>query len=267
MTSTAMESLTVAGIGTSVTLRVCGSRRAELDEALRGAWSRCLQGDVESQGETLTLILHAPDEPISEDPEAVAGVDLECLLPQATQAVTRALIRAQTGRLLMLHAGAVANPGTGRSLVFVAPGGTGKTTLTRLLGQQYGYLSDETVAIDADGVVLAYPKPLSVRSARGPKREHSPDELGLLLGPAEARLARLVLLERDDGQAEPQVTELGLLDAIEGLAGQSSALYELPSGLRLLARLIEATGPVLRVRYTEAEQLTGLAAELIGGDR
>ncbi len=261
---TPTESLTVAGIGASVTLRVGGSRRTELAEALRRSWSRCLQDEGEAQAETLTVILHEPDEPIARLPGAVAGSDLGWLLPNTTQAVTRALIRAQTGRLLMLHAGAVSSPETGRSLVFVAPGGTGKTTLVRLLGDRYGYVSDETVAIDADGLVLAYPKPLSVRNGDGPKREDSPDDLGLLTAAAQPRLARLLLLERDDTHVEPHVTELGLLDGIEGLAAQSSALYELPSGLRLLARLIEATGPVLRVRYAEAGQLTGLATELIG---
>lgn len=42
-----------------------------------------------------------------------------------------ALISTQTGRLLMFHAGAVAHPVIGRSLVFIAEGGTGKTTLAR----------------------------------------------------------------------------------------------------------------------------------------
>lgn len=68
-----------------------------------------------------------------------------------TQDITRALIAAQIGTLLMLHAGAVSDPVTGRSLVYVAAGGTGKTTLTRRLGQRFGYLTDETVGIDKAG--------------------------------------------------------------------------------------------------------------------
>ena len=167
----------------------------------------------------------------------------------------------------MLHAGAVCHPDTGRSLVYVAEGGTGKTTLTRVLARNYGYLTDETVGIDADHRVLPYPKPLSVRAPEGPgpKEEHSPDDLGLVRPPAEREVVRLVLLDREDGHGdEPDVAELGLLDAVTAIAPQTSALYALPSGLRRCADLIEATGPVLRVRYSEAESLRDLTAELIG---
>lgn len=51
----------------------------------------------------------------------------------------------------------------GASLVYVAPGSTGKTTLSQLLGQRFGYLTDETVGIADDGTIFPYPKPLSVR--------------------------------------------------------------------------------------------------------
>ncbi len=99
----------------------------------------------------------------------------------------------------------------------------------------------------------------------GPKQEHSPDELGLARAPAEAQVARLVLLDRQDGHGDnPDIVELDLLDAITALAPQTSALYALPTGLRWCAELIEATEPVLRVRYAEAESLRGLAADLIG---
>lgn len=47
----------------------------------------------------------------------------------------------------MLHAGAVCHPDTSSSIAYAAPGGTGKTTLTRVLGRRYGYLTDETVGI------------------------------------------------------------------------------------------------------------------------
>mgnify|MGYP003454070666 FL=1 len=57
---------------------------------------------------------------------------------------------------------------TGVSLVCVAPGGTGKTTRSRRLGQSYGYLTDETVATDADGRILPHPEPLSVRRQEQP---------------------------------------------------------------------------------------------------
>jgi hypothetical protein len=57
---------------------------------------------------------------------------------------------------------------------------------------------------------------------------------------------------------------VGLIDGIELLAPEISALYALPRGLHRLARLRETTGALLRVRYAEASSLRGLAAELIG---
>jgi len=48
----------------------------------------------------------------------------------------------------MLHAGGLCNPETGASVVYVAPSRTGKTTLTLSLSGRFGYLSDETIALD-----------------------------------------------------------------------------------------------------------------------
>lgn len=246
------NSLVVTGIGAGVELSISGPHAAELHSELARLWARCTVRPAGLVGEAIAV---APAQ--DEDPGG--------LLTGITQQVTRSLIGAQTGRLLMLHAGAVSHPETGRSLVYVAEGGTGKTTLTRMLGRGYGYLTDETVAIDTEHRILPYPKPLSTRQPAGPKLEVSPDDLGLLPAPDEPTVARVVLLDRDDEHGDrPEVSELGVLDAIADLAPQSSALYALSRGLHRCAELIEATGPVLRVRYSEAESLLGLVAELIG---
>ncbi len=265
--TTTAGALVIDALGTQVRVKVDGPRAEDVNRHLLRAWARCREGRLSRAGDTVRVATHTGTDPIA-------------VLPDVTVRVTRALIGAQTGRLLMLHAGAVCHPSTGRSLVYVAEGGAGKTTLTRALAQRYGYLTDETVAIDDEDRVLAYPKPLSMRPAptstadcvcRGPgtpwlpKQEHSPDDLGLVRAPAVATVARLVLLDRvDDHGGEPDVAELGLLDAVTAIAPQTSALYALPSGLRRCADLIEATGPVLRVRYSEAESLRDLTAELIG---
>lgn len=247
------EPLVICGIGARVLLRVDGPLAGPLLEWLRVAWTRCLGGTDGPIGEPVTVHTRAGEEP----DDLLAGI---------TQQVTHALIGAQTGRLLMFHAGAVCHPVTGRSLVYVAAGGTGKTTLTRTLGTGYGYLTDETVAIDTAHRVLPYAKPLSTRrTGPGPKHEVCPDDLGLLPAVAEPTVARVVLLDRDDRFGdEPEVDEVGLLDALTELGPQSSALYALTGGLHRCADLIEATGPVLRVRYAEAETLRPLAADLIG---
>jgi hypothetical protein len=260
------HTVTVGGIGARVTLHLRGSRRAEFAAALRTGWSRCLQPDAAAAGTLLTASLLAPGEMPPDDLDAASGTELDVLLARTTQLITHALIEAQSGQLLMFHAGAVSNPRDGRSLVYVAAGGTGKTTLTQTLGDRYGYLTDETVAIDATDRVLAYPKPLSLRRRHGgPKWERSPDDLGLAAAPDAPVAARVLLLDRDDQhRGEPDVRELGLLDGIELLAPQTSALYALPDGLHRLARLRESAGPVLQVRYAEASTLRGLASELIG---
>lgn len=286
--------LRIGGIGGVVRLSLDGAGAADLLDRLTQAWSRCLlpvpdeaapdaasplasgpsstpepdpgppEGSAATRGDLRVTL--DPAASASAGVDRVSGTDLDTVLVQTTQAITRALIGSQAGRLLMLHAGAVAHPETGRTVVFVAPGGTGKTTLVRTLADRYGYLSDETVAIDADYRVLPYPKPLSVRRAGAPKQELSPDDLGLVAAPAEPAVVRLCLLDRDDAHPVPEVTPLDLLDAITELTPQTSSLYALPDGLRALARLIEATGPVLRLRYTEADDLLPLIDSLLTGD-
>lgn len=241
----------VSGIGTS--LRIDASSAAA-GERFQAIWQRCLD-DGAAQAATGRDL-----------PDAISiGPDSE--LTSITQAITKALINAQAGKLLLFHAGAVCHPETGRSLVFVAPGGTGKTTLARTLGTRYGYLTDETVAIDRELRILPYPKPLSIRTQPGTaKTEHSPDELGLLPAHADPKLARLVILERDDTHGQhPSVTEMGLLDAIVELAPQTSSLHLLPNGLQRIAELVAVTGAILKVRYTEATALAPLVDEWIGG--
>ena len=102
--------------------------------------------------------------------------------------------------------------------MFVAPSGTGKTTLACLLGRSFGYLTDETVGIDPpSGRILPYPKPLSVRISPEKRRELSADELGLRAVPADPTVARLVVLLRLDrlDQLE-QFVRFDIVGAIRG---------------------------------------------------
>mgnify|MGYP003374464452 CR=1 FL=1 len=203
--------LRLHGLGAVVEVRCAGRAALTLKAALRQAWSRCLVGeDCAADGE------RGPVAPKVFE----ASLDDEEYLPRAlmttTQVVTRSLIRAQAGRLLMLHAGAVSHPATGASLVYVAPGGTGKTTLSRLLGRRFGYLTDETVGVDEAGAILPYPKPLSLRrpDAVGLKDEVSPDDLGLLPAPPAAHVERMVVLVRDAVRGSADMEELSVMDAV-----------------------------------------------------
>ena len=71
----------------------------------------------------------------------------------------------------------------GGTVALVAASGTGKTTAGRVLGRRLGYVSDETIAVEHDLTVRAYPKPLSIvvnPATPRVKHERSPDDLGLL---------------------------------------------------------------------------------------
>lgn len=252
----------VHGLGSSVGVRFEGERRDELASAFRAAWARCLSDSPDQPARAVTGILEregAGSEGNRGD-TALTGDHLGHLLQRLTQSITKELIEQRVGELLLLHAAALADPTTERALVCVAKGGTGKTTLTRTLGTRLAYLTDETAGIDTDDVIHPYPKPLSLRTpGDAHKTEASPDELGLLPTLAGARVAGLVLLDRDESCTTPRVERLGLLDAISAVAPESSSLRAIPGGgLQRLARLIASTGTVERWTYAEAETLMPL---------
>ena len=254
--------LRLHGLGASVDLQCSGERADLLASRLRDAWSRCL---VEPKRETTDDLRTGPPVEAHLDRQA----DLAHQLMVTTQSVTRALITANIGRLLMLHAGAVSHPTTGATLVYVAPGGTGKTTLSRLLGQRFGYVTDETVGIDEGLNILPYPKPLSIRPPEGgTKDEVSPDRLGLSAVAAAPHATRVILLSRQASHGSaPEIEELTLMDSVFALVDQTSSLTELERPLQRLGDLIERCGPVLRVHYTEAANVSEVLAAHIEGPR
>ena len=187
------------------------------------------------------------------------------MLSGLSQQVTLAAIEAARGRAWMLHAAGIATP-DGQVVVLVGPSGRGKTTASRALGAAYGYVSDETVAIDDDGRVWPYRKPLSViEDSAAPKTQLPPSALGLLPLPgAELRVAAIVLLDRDAGHPETpviEVTDVG--DALAGLVSQTSFLHDQPAALRFISALATATGGIRTVKYREAETLPAVIPELL----
>ena len=249
--------LRLGALGTHLEVRCIGDSADVLASALRASWSRCLGDGDGRASDTLHLDAHL------DDPGRLAHQ-----LMGTTQEITRTLIAAQAGRLLMLHAGAVSHPVTGASLVYVAPGGTGKTTLSRLLGQRFGYLTDETVGITDTGAILPYPKPLSVRRPGAPhlKDELSPDGLGLLPAPIAPQVARIIVLDRSPELATGvELEELCVMDALFAVVEETSSLSWLDRPLHRLAELLEASGPVLRVRYAEASDIEDDLVALLAG--
>ncbi|KAB7743349.1 hypothetical protein GA707_14730 [Nostocoides sp. F2B08] len=231
---------TLRALGTTVEVDLGdGIDETEFD----AAWSRCLLESESQEDETL-----ASDERVGPVP-SMSGL---------TQAITRQLIRKRRGELLMLHAGAVSHPITGASVAYVAPGGTGKTTLTRVLAQSHGYLTDETVGVDpVSGEISPYPKPLSTRTPEGgfPKIERGPDELGLQAAHPAPWLAAVVLLRRVPAAHEPRWTRLDLLDGVMAVVPETSSLSALDRPLQVLQDFYGRLGGFWRLEYAEATDL------------
>jgi hypothetical protein len=274
-----VSALDVTVLGYPVRFEVRGQRAAETLVALRRAWGRCtalpvspwfvdarphvIQVAVLAEGERevdATMVrAHGTGErpPELGTTSQLARHRVDSLLIAVTQEATLVGITANRGRLIMLHAAVLAAPG-GQAVGFVAPSGTGKTTIASLLGREWGYLSDETLAVDADGSVVPYPKPLSVtRPALNLKLETSPDLLGLAVPPAECRLGGIVILDRRPSAsirspAGAALHDIPLLEAVVELAGQASALDALSSPLRRLADLWCDAPLAGRLIYSEA---------------
>ena len=186
-------------------------------------------------------------------------------LPYAvSRALTAASIHRRSGQCLMLHAAGVATD-DGGTVALVAGSGTGKTTASRVLGQRLGYVSDETVCVEHDLRVRAYPKPLSVvmdpEAPRG-KRESSPDELGLVRAPAALSLCCTVLLRRSPDVASPVLEPIALVDAMAEVLPQTSALPSLDRPLDRLAVALAAGHGPWRLTYRDVADCLDLVADL-----
>jgi len=242
------EAVVVSGLGTSTAVDL-GS--AIDPTVFRTAWSRCV--DL------------APRPPERMGPSGrVAGPYPS--MTGLTRMITGELIGARVGELLMLHAGAVCNTTTGATIAYAAPGGTGKSTLTRRLGKTLGYITDETVGVEpGTWRVHPYPKPLSLRNSDTDhsKSEHDPQGLGMLVAHREPRLRALLILRRDPTIISPIWSRLHLFDAIVALAPETSSLGALDRPLHLLADLYRSLGGFWLVRYGEAEQIVDRVRALV----
>lgn len=251
--SAASDLMRIHALGGAVDVRL-GDPAID-EQVFRRLWSRCLAPS-------------SPDPRGEADPSTPPVLSLagSTSLEAATQRITSALIEQRWGELLMLHAGAVTDPGSGRTLAYVAPGGTGKSTLTCLLGQRLGYVTDETVGVAPDTLaVLPYPKPVTWADVAGqPKREHSPESLNLLPTPPKASLARLAVLRRKDG-VPASFTQLGMLEALEMVVPETSSLSRLVRPLGLLAEVFERVGGVTLIEYGEAEDIVDWCLTAVAG--
>ena len=258
----------LVALGATVEVRVDGDRADDAAAEIERVWHLCAAPD-KGRVDAVVRATHDNASATLADIDAgvVQGRSLPDLMQALTQAVTRAAIDAQKGRLVMLHAAGIQCPDTGAVVALVGPGGTGKTTLIRTLCPGRGYVTDETVAVTADDTVLPYPKPLSVRRepASLGKDETDPLEFGVLPPAQPAPLAAIVILDRQDGYAGPPAVEpLSTLDAIAALTPETSHLPELDKPLQRMAALCDNVGGVMRVTYAEAEHLAPLVHGWLG---
>lgn len=236
------------------------------------AWSRCL-GDHNplalkpapgTSGLPFTASLYFDAKLPNGGVRHLASDTFEGLAEAVTSEVTIAAILERAGELTMLHACGVAEPG-GAVIALVAKSGTGKTTASSQLARTFGYITDETVAIRADGTVLPYPKPLSVKqTAHGAaKLQVGPDELGLRVAPGNPRITAIALLNRVGGDYQlPVIEPVPLVDAVLALIPDTSSQAAVVQPLQSLCELIDSVGGVFRVSYSEAADLKDSLAPL-----
>ena len=237
------------------------------------AWSRCLSDSCAIAPQRCPCTSDLPftasvryDSKLPGDGVRHLGSDtFEGLAEAVTSEVTVAAILERAGELTMLHACGVADP-DGAVIALVAKSGTGKTTASSQLAQSFGYITDETVAIRADGTVVPYPKPLSVKQVMpgAAKLQVGPDELGLKIAPDNPRIAAIALLDRVSGgdYQLPVIEPVPLVDAVLALIPDTSSQAAVFQPLQSLCRLIDSVGGVFRVSYSEAVDLTDSLAPL-----
>ncbi|QNE35332.1 ATP-binding protein [Leifsonia shinshuensis] len=238
----------VGALGRRVRVRISGAGADTFAAAFAGAWAHLLLGPDGGSDTEVTVGAATADA----DTIAVA-------LANASALITRALIDLNTGRRLMLHAGAAVGP-DGRAILLVGPSGAGKTTaITRLAGA-HGYLTDETAFVDADGIVLPYPKPLSVDRGGPAKAQLTPAGLGLRDAEGPHEVARVIVLDRDAGTpGRPRSRRLDLVESLRALVPQISSLQHHPSPLRAIAELIRRVGGIELLGYPDARDLDPIA--------
>jgi len=260
----------VEAFGVPVIIRCEGDQVDALTAAGHRVWGRCLVENREPETSVTIMVDSDPARRAAARAEGVLAYrDVRTALHHLSSAVTVRAIEQRVGSLVMLHAAALASP-SGDVVGFVAPSGTGKTTLARVLGAHYGYVTDETLAIDTGRTVLPYPKPLSILGASSShevpiKEQWGPESLDLVPVPGgRLRLSRLVLIERDPlASSVPEIEAVPLLPGLADLAQQVSYLARLPQRLHTLSELVGSVGGLTRIRYRDARDLLPLMPRLL----
>lgn len=258
-------------LGVRLIVRSHGAQAYVVADAVDRAWAWCVTEPPEDGRDALYVdVLVDADEEIVRWAAGrgwVAATTLEVLMHNLSPSITGRAIEKLAGQALMFHACALADPTTGATAVLVGPSGMGKTTLSRQLGQTLGYVTDETAAVDLDGTLRPFPKPLSILGDAGYlKAQVCPGELGLVRPPSPAHVAAVVLLDRSaSGPFSPAVSPVPLLSAIATLAEQISYLKILDQPLQRLAGLLRSVGGAQRLSYRDGADVLPVVQDLLQG--
>ena len=262
----ALDELNLDVLGVNFTVIWGGGVTEAQREGMARAWNRCLgnarrvtfASEYRASVLSFTASLHFDSTLPSCGVTHLSSDTFEGLAEAVTSEITVAAILERAGELTMLHACGVADP-DGAVIALVAKSGTGKTTASSQLARTFGYITDETVAIRADGTVVPYPKPLSVKQATpgAAKLQVGPDELGLKVAPANPRIRAIALLDRVAGAEYqlPVIEPVPLVEAVLALIPDTSSQAAVAQPLQSLCRLIDSVGGVFRVSYSEAADL------------
>lgn len=204
---------------------------------------------------------------------SVVRADHEALYA-ATMAINEQAAAAGVERGLVLHGGCVEVDG--RAVAFIGHSGSGKSTLTAAMVRDgHGYIADEVTAVDEDGFVQPFHRPIGMRPPGcrvlgisvpdGPFGTIYPLRVGTGWGSLSrgAALGAVMLIER--GEGEPAATRLEPADALYRLTDQTLGSDGVESTLfRRLEGLVRRT-PVMKLRYTTLDQAIALVRQTMTG--
>lgn len=268
------EGIALLVMGRVVRVVPGGGGAAKVRRGVEAAWDRCVALAADVSSETAEVVVEVV---LDEDPDVVAeargrGAVAESTELRAMDALTTRLVqeglKLVVGDRWLLHAAALADPETGATVVLVARSGTGKTTASRTLAQEWGYVTDETAVIERDGTMTCFPKPLSLLvDGTRPKRQVSPTELEMREAPARPWLAAVGLLARDPEADGVRVEQVPMTEALVELAEQTSSLHLLETPLQTVAEMLTERGGLRRLVYAESADLAPVLAEWLAGAR
>jgi hypothetical protein len=216
--------------------------------ALERAWARCLDETAAVPGDAATVAILANENDagghalLAQLTDEAAGA-----VPDGTVAFRASAVAGADGRVLGLF-------GVGRS-----------TATTTLAADGFGYVTDQLLAVDRGGCVVALPGPLAsgvpaVDGTQPPLR--GPDELGLARADGALSLAHVVLLDRATEGHPAAVEPVDLLEALLGLATCLTHPWRLDQPLQRVCEVLEGSGGALRLVYEDPADAAALLDEL-----